>query len=78
MLSAAEGFLASSVNGASLNASVYSNINGRGYAQTLISCGGSGNSCGDGPGGEVPEPGTMATLAIGIAATALGLRRRKA
>lgn len=77
VVSAAQSFLTASVDQASNNATVYSNIAGRDMAQTLITCGGSGNTCGGG-GGEVPEPGTLAMLAIGLATTAFGLRRRQA
>ena len=73
----AQRFLDASVGQASSNATVYSNIAGRDIAQSLMTCGtGGGSDCGG--GSEAPEPGTLATLAIGAALTAYGARRRKA
>jgi hypothetical protein len=72
--SATAGFIAASVGQASLNATVYSNIAGRDAAQALMSCGANGGTC-DGATG-VPEPSTLVTFGIGIAAIAAGARRR--
>jgi hypothetical protein len=65
---AANQYLQASAGQSSMSAIIYSNVNGRDWAQTIMTAG---------PESGVPEPGSMAMIALGAVAVALGAWRRR-